>query len=133
MSQSVWPYDHARLDSYGAEKALGDLWCFVICPANPPAYWDDLFAPRTTGSTSPPFPIDVAKGSQTITFPTLPNHTYGDPPFTVAASSSSGLPVTLTVVSGPATIAGTVLTVTGAGVVTLLVSQPGDTNYLPGP
>ena len=44
MSQSVWPYDHARRDSYGAEKALGDLWCFVICPANPPAYWDDLFA-----------------------------------------------------------------------------------------
>jgi hypothetical protein len=41
MSQSVWPYDHARQDSYGADKALGELWCFVICPANPLGYWDD--------------------------------------------------------------------------------------------
>ena len=44
MTQSVWPYDHARLDAYGAEKALSDLRCFVICPVNPSAYWDDLFA-----------------------------------------------------------------------------------------
>jgi len=43
MTQSVWPFDHALEDSYGADKPLGDLWCFVICPAKPPAYWDDLF------------------------------------------------------------------------------------------
>ncbi|MCW5982107.1 MAG: hypothetical protein KIT09_28735 [Bryobacteraceae bacterium] len=43
MSESVWPYDHARDDSYAAEKALGELWCFVICPATPPEYWDELF------------------------------------------------------------------------------------------
>jgi len=43
MMQSIWPYDHAQQDSYGADKALGELWCFVICPAKPPAYWDDLF------------------------------------------------------------------------------------------
>jgi hypothetical protein len=44
MMQSIWPYDHARQDSYGTDKALDELWCFVICPAKPPAYWDDLFA-----------------------------------------------------------------------------------------
>jgi hypothetical protein len=45
MSQSVWPYDHTLKDeSYGTDKALGDLWCFVICPSRPPAYWDELFA-----------------------------------------------------------------------------------------
>ena len=43
MSQSVWPYDHARLDTYGGEKPLGYLQCFVICPAHPSDYWDDLF------------------------------------------------------------------------------------------
>jgi hypothetical protein len=44
MVQSVWPYDHTREDSYGSEKDLDELWCFVICPAAPPTYWDDLFA-----------------------------------------------------------------------------------------
>ena len=43
MSQSVWPCDHSQEDSYAAAKPLGELWAFVICPANPPAYWDDLF------------------------------------------------------------------------------------------
>ena len=43
MSQSVWPYDHANEDCYVAEKPLGELWCFVVCPANPPEYWNDLF------------------------------------------------------------------------------------------
>jgi uncharacterized protein (TIGR03437 family) len=88
---------------------------------------------RTTGSTSPPLTINVGKGSQTISFPTLPNHSYGDPPFSVPAFSSSQLPVTLTVISGPATISGNVLTLTGTGVVTLQASQPGNANYLPAP
>jgi hypothetical protein len=43
MTQSVWPYDHSNEDSYAAEKPLSELWCFVICPANPSEYWDDLF------------------------------------------------------------------------------------------
>jgi len=42
MTQSVWPYDHSTEDSYAAEKPLGDLWCFVICQANPPEYWNDI-------------------------------------------------------------------------------------------
>jgi uncharacterized protein (TIGR03437 family) len=41
--------------------------------------------------------------------------------------------VTITVVSGPATVAGNVLTLTGAGVVTLQASQSGNANYLPAP
>ncbi len=42
--QSIWPYDHTREDSYGTDKPLDELWCFVICPARPLTYWDDLFA-----------------------------------------------------------------------------------------
>lgn len=87
----------------------------------------------TAGSRSPGLTIDLAKGSQTISFPALPRHAYGDPPFAVTASSSSGLPVTLAVISGPATIAGNVVTLTGSGVVTLQASQPGNDNYLPAP
>jgi uncharacterized protein (TIGR03437 family) len=88
---------------------------------------------RTSGSTSQPLPLTVAQGIQAITFPTVPNHRYGDPPFAVPVSSSSGLPVTLTVISGPATIAGNVLTLTGPGLVTLQASQSGDANYLAAP
>lgn len=44
MRQSIWPNDHASEDSYSADKALDQLRCFVICPAKPPEYWDDLFA-----------------------------------------------------------------------------------------
>lgn len=86
---------------------------------------------RITGSASQPLTINVAKGSQIISFPAVPNHHYGDAPFTVPVSSSSGLPVTLTVLSGPATVAGNVLTLTGSGTVALRASQPGDANYLP--
>ena len=85
---------------------------------------------RNNGSTSPPMTINVAKGTQTITFPGVPNHSYGDQPFMVPASSSSGLPVTFTVISGSATISGNVLTLTGTGTVTLQASQPGNADYL---
>jgi uncharacterized protein (TIGR03437 family) len=91
-------------------------------------YQGDL---RTKGFTTAPLAINVAQGSQTISFATLPAHAYGDPPFLVSAFSSSGLPVTITVISGPAIVAGNLLTLTGAGVVTLQASQPGDANYLP--
>lgn len=68
---------------------------------------------------------------QTITFDSIPGKTYGDDPFNVSASASSGLPVTLEVVSGPATLDDSIVTITGAGVVTLRASQPGNDNYFP--
>ena len=41
--------------------------------------------------------------------------------------------MTFTIVSGPATIFGTTLTVTGAGLVTVTATQPGDSNFDPAP
>ncbi len=67
----------------------------------------------------------------TITF-TVPNHTYGDAPFTVTATSNSTGAITYSVVSGPATIAGTTVTLTGAGSVVLKASQVAAGNYLAG-
>jgi sugar lactone lactonase YvrE len=65
----------------------------------------------------------------TINF-TVPNHTYGDAAFTVGATSTSTGALTYTVVSGPATIAGSTVTLTGAGTVVLQASQAADANYL---
>jgi len=73
----------------------------------------------------------VAGQAPTITF-TVPNHTYGDAPFTVSATSSSTGAVTYSVVSGPATISGSTVTLTGAGTVVLQASQAAAGNYTAG-
>ena len=70
----------------------------------------------------------IAKASQTISFPLI----YGQKdsvPFQVSATASSGLPVTFSIVSGPATVSGTTVTMTGAGAVTIRASQAGNSNY----
>ena len=72
----------------------------------------------------------ITQAAQSITFPTPGAKTYGDAPFALTATASSGLPVTYLVVSGPATVSGSTVTITGAGTVTVRVQQPGDGNYL---
>jgi hypothetical protein len=68
--------------------------------------------------------------NQFITFAPLPNHSAGDAPFTVTATSSSGLPVYLNVLSGPASLGtNNVLTLLGGGTVNLVAWQPGNSNY----
>ena len=63
-------------------------------------------------------PVDrsftVAAGAQTITFGALTNKTYGDAPFSVSATASSGLTVSFGIASGPATLVGNTVTITGA-------------------
>ncbi|MGV3587660.1 MAG: T9SS type A sorting domain-containing protein [Adhaeribacter sp.] len=79
-------------------------------------------------------PVDqsftVNKASQTITFMNLVDKTYGDGPIYLVANASSGLPVSYRVVSGPASIVGNILTLNGAGTVTVQAEQGGNTNYL---
>lgn len=72
-----------------------------------------------------------ARDLQTITFNPLANKSYGTAPFALSASSTSALEVAFTVTSGPATISGNVLTVTGAGAVSVKASQDGDAAFLP--
>ncbi|MDB6110191.1 MAG: hypothetical protein JWR69_1941, partial [Pedosphaera sp.] len=71
----------------------------------------------------------VAPANQTIAFGALANKNYGDALFSVSATASSGLPVSFSVFSGPATISGTNVTITGAGTVVVRASQAGNTNY----
>lgn len=70
--------------------------------------------------------------AQTITFAPLPDKTFGDLPFDVAATASSGLAVTFRV-SGTCTLSGSTVTLTGAGSCTVTASQAGNSNYLAAP
>jgi hypothetical protein len=63
-----------------------------------------------------------------ITFNPLPDLIYGAGPITIAATSSSFLPMTYSV-TGPATLSGSVLAVTGAGKVTVTATQLGSQLY----
>jgi plastocyanin len=72
--------------------------------------------------------------SQTISFVPPAGVTTRTPAFPLSVTSSSGLPVTLALVSGPATLAAATVTPSGAtGEVVLLATQPGNADYLPAP
>ena len=97
----------------------------VTLAANQPGNANYPAAAQTTTS------FNVTAGSQTVgAFATIPAKTYGNTPFTVTIpASSSGLPVTLSVLSGPATVSGNTVTLTGGGTVILAADQAGNENY----
>ncbi|MEQ8533569.1 MAG: MopE-related protein, partial [Imperialibacter sp.] len=70
----------------------------------------------------------IDKLSQTITIAAIDNKTFGDAAFEVTATSSAGLAVALTV-TGPATISGNVVTITGAGELVIDAAQAGNDGY----
>ena len=80
------------------------------------------------GSSSGSNSLTIAKASQTITFGTLLNKTTSDPPFTVSATASSGLPVSFAA-SGQCTVSGNTVTITAEGSCTITASQAGNSNY----
>jgi len=72
----------------------------------------------------------VTSSSQTLTFGPLSNVTYGTVPFGIAATVSSGLPVSLNF-STPAvcTVSSAAVTIRGAGTCFITASQPGNANF----
>lgn len=54
-----------------------------------------------------------------------------DTPVPLTVTSTSGLPVTLQILSGPATVNGSSITYTGSGNVVFRATQAGDANYAP--
>lgn len=73
--------------------------------------------------------ITVNKASQTITFTQPAAQTYGGQ-LALDATASSGLAVTYSVLSGPASLSGTnLLTLTGVGSVEVRAAQGGNANY----
>ena len=83
------------------------------------------------------FPVSVMNGSlpaaQTISFGPIADQTYGGAPLSLSASASSGLPVSFSVVSGPATLIGNSLSFTGAGTVLVSASQAGNASFSAAP
>ncbi len=75
----------------------------------------------------------IAKAAQTITFAGPASQNYSPAPIALSATADSGLPVTFSIVSGPATVSGSNLTLTGTGIVTVRASQAGDSNRLAAP
>jgi hypothetical protein len=91
-----------------------------------------LTATRTSGdnlAASNSAPFTVLAGNQTIAFPSPGNQTYGVGPIALGATASSGLTVSYSVISGPATVSNAVLTITGASSVTIQASQSGNSNW----
>lgn len=92
--------------------------------------------PNYTGTAIGTLVINQA--SQTISFSSstlayAAGVTYGVTPLQLGATSSSGLSVTFSLVSGPATLSGNMLTITGAGSVIIAANQPGNTDYSAAP
>lgn len=65
-----------------------------------------------------------------LSFSAIPPETYGNPPFSVSATSASNGAVTYSVVSGPATITGSTVTLTGVGTVVLNANQAASGYYV---
>jgi virginiamycin B lyase len=84
---------------------------------------------RMTGPVSMTANFKTSLTTQTIDFPALSNRTQGDPPTVLSATATSGLPVTFTIVSGPASINGNILTTTGLGSVVVQASQSGSAKF----
>jgi hypothetical protein len=76
--------------------------------------------------------LTVNKAGQAITFGPLAPVTLGAAPIALSAvGGGSGNPVTFRVLSGPGTLSGNTLTVTGLGGVVIEADQAGDATYSP--
>ena len=98
-----------------------------ICQIKASQAGDSSYLPATSVTRS----FTVAKAAQTITFHAPASITYGAASTVTlsAVGGASGEPVTFTVSSGPGTVSGSTLTLTGAGAVHITANQQGNDNY----
>lgn len=108
----------------------------AVTPTSQPGSYPITFATQNLNAanytiTYVPGTVTIAGNQpQTITFGTLPGVTYGVSQISLNATSSAKLPVSYTV-TGPASVAGSILSVTGAGVVTVTAQQAGNATFAP--
>ncbi len=81
------------------------------------------------GVPSAPVVISIVRNSQSISFTPVAPKVFGDAPFEVSATATSGLPVVYSIISGPGTIDGNTITITGAGVIVVKAVQPGNDQF----
>jgi Regulator of chromosome condensation (RCC1) repeat len=87
------------------------------------------YAPASEVTTS----FTVNKAAQKITLGKIAAQTNGMAPFTPVGSSSSGLQVTYSILSGPAVVSANKVALLGVGTVTLAANQSGNSNFLAAP
>jgi MYXO-CTERM domain-containing protein len=75
----------------------------------------------------------VSELAQSITFPELPSFGYRQGSATLAATASSGLPASYTVLEGPCDVSNGVLTASAAGTCVVAANQAGDARFAPAP
>jgi hypothetical protein len=98
-----------------------------------------IFTPANTtdySTAAKTVQLTVNKAAQTIAFtqPTSPVTYSGTPiTLTLSADSTSGLEANFSVASGPATVSGSTLKITGVGTVVVAANQAGSANYLAAP
>ena len=98
----------------------GTLWGFGLASNGATGYaWRNQLVPDLV--------LPALSTAQTVTFPTIGNVSVGNT-VTLAAASSSGLPASY-VVSGPAQLNGSQLTATGAGTISVIAYQAGDSYW----
>jgi sugar lactone lactonase YvrE len=97
----------------------------VVLSASQAASGNYVTATATTSFTVTAAPPVVP----TLSFASIGAQIYGTAPFQVSATSASNGSVTYAVVSGPATISGSTVTLTGVGTVVLSASQAASGNY----
>ncbi|MEQ1751158.1 MAG: MBG domain-containing protein, partial [Prosthecobacter sp.] len=103
----------------GATIAIGAPFDDTVMPNKGSAY---IFGPD-------PLLPNFAKAQNLVFTPPSKLH-LAESPFTLSASTNSGLPVAFTLISGPATLLGNVLTLNVAGTVKLRATQAGDADFL---
>lgn len=75
--------------------------------------------------------IELTKTPQTVSFEALSDFVWRGGSATLVATSTSGLPVAFSVVSGPCVISGSTVTSAHAGECVIAAAQAGDEDYLP--
>lgn len=94
----------------------------------------DVMVTNAQGSTtSSAATLNVGKIAQSINFSLPTSMTYTANPISLNASATSGLPVSFSIISGPATVTGDQLTLSGAGSITIAAAQAGDALFDPAP
>lgn len=96
--------------------------------------FDEVFIASTAFTQSQVFELAAMPDSkvvQTITFPDLPDRRFSSASIQLAATATSGLPVSFAVIGGPATIIDGELQLLGLGEIRIRATQAGDSTYLP--
>lgn len=118
----------------GYPFAAGSRDSAVIADLAPGAYTVQVSGVADTSGVALVEIYDITQETQTITFAALSDRTTTFAPQNLSATASSGLSVTFSVISGPATITGNVLTLVGTpGTVVVRATQAGNLGFSAAP